>query len=108
MVSVLKGEGVLMTTKGLAQYSIKDIASRWAEERDDPDTLVKLVKAVIDGELKIIDPVIELDCLDSQADIDDFLVRNKSYKNSYLPSGIESIFNTTHINAMYEFSVTVR
>jgi hypothetical protein len=90
--------------QGLEQCSIQDIADNWEKETDEPNLLITLVKAIMGGHLLIVDPVIELTCLDSQKDIDEFLSINSSYEDGYFPSGESAILNTQYIRALYEFS----
>ncbi|MDB5762455.1 MAG: hypothetical protein JWQ21_1450 [Herminiimonas sp.] len=83
-------------------YSIRDLLLRWDEETDEPELQTILAQAIIDGELKITDPMIENAVLDTKEEQEEFLQKHSEYAVFYFYKGGEAIFNSTFFHAFRE------
>ncbi|OLL29991.1 hypothetical protein BTH42_19405 [Burkholderia sp. SRS-W-2-2016] len=66
--------------------SISDLALSWKKE-STRDYTFEILYAIANGKLAVVDPLVESSVLDTEDDIDHFLLENKQYSRHYLHSG---------------------
>jgi hypothetical protein len=81
--------------------SISDLAQSWKEETKR-DHKFEILHAIYDGALKVVDPFLDYEVLDTDNDVKEFLARNKQYGISYFASGHEVIMKSSHFMAISE------
>ncbi|MGY6154116.1 hypothetical protein ACW9YK_14830 (plasmid) [Paraburkholderia graminis] len=82
--------------------SIGDIASSWKTE-STRDYTFEILYSIANGELRVIDPLIESSVLDTEDDVAHFLLENREYGRHYLHSGDGPIvMKDSHFTAISE------
>ncbi|MFS8975034.1 hypothetical protein PO002_11080 [Cupriavidus necator] len=82
--------------------SIEDIAYSWGNGFADSKKFA-LLHAFFSGELKVIDPLVDVSILDTPKEEEEFVRRNSTYGHHYLSSGEQVLMNSRHHAAISEY-----